>query len=146
MNILILEDRGSVSFFMVEALKQRGHNVFSANTTNEATEFWNEQEIDCLIVDLNMSPEGLSKEQAEKTRGGLLTGWVWLQETVFNTRPEMRPHTIIYSEYTKELKSGVKDVDLEGISIIPKKAPTSTAEQVLEALNKISQKIKEGGK
>ena len=99
MNILFLEDRGSVSFYLKENLHNRGHVVYEASSIPEATSIWRENKIDCLIVDLNLTPEGLTEEEIELTRNGLLTGWIWLKRHIFPDHPLMKKRTIILSEY-----------------------------------------------
>ena len=91
MNILILEDRGSVSSYLEDALINEGHTIFSAFNFNDAQSYWEEKqnEIDCIIADLNMPPDGLKPEEIKNTKGGLLTGWVWLSNYVFTDNEEM---------------------------------------------------------
>jgi hypothetical protein len=138
MNILVLEDRGSVSFYMEEALRNEGHIIFSAYNVNDAQSYWEKENIDCIIVDLNMAPDGLKPEEIADTKDGLLTGWIWLSNYVFKDKPEMKRQTVIYTEYMGDLRENVSSQALEGIRLIPKRGFTSTAEQVFNHVKAIA--------
>lgn len=77
MTILFLEDRGSVALPIKALLEERGHTVLHAFNCNDAETYL--PECDCYIVDLNLSTDGLSSEEVQQTKGGKLTGWVWLK-------------------------------------------------------------------
>lgn len=144
MNILILEDRGSVSYYMVETLKQE-HIVFDAYNVNDANSYLGKEQIDCLIVDLNMSPDGLTQEEVVKTQGGILTGWIWLSNYVYKDRSDMKQKTIIYTEYMYALREAINkgvinEDELKGIYLVSKKGSASPAEKLLECLREISEK------
>lgn len=147
MNILFLEDRGSVSFPLVDELRGQRHEVFDAGSVRDARSYWEDKKIDCLIVDLNMDPAGLTDEQANQTHGGLLTGWIWLRDYVFNVRQDMRQRTIIYTDYMEQLRANVPPSDLAGLRLVSKRGlhhvedggpPLSPTEQVLSHVEGIS--------
>ena len=154
MKILTLEDRGSVSFYMSEALSELGHIVMEADTIGEAEEMWNAGEIDCLIVDLNMSPSGLKPEEQALTEGGVLSGWIWLKFYVYKTcktlrhisSVEMKRRTIIYSEYLDQLRMKVPSKELRGIILIPKRGGEGAAELIRQVRAVASMIKKEIGK
>lgn len=137
MNILLLEDRGGVSFYLEEALLAAGHKVFPAFNVNDAKSFWGRGDIECIIADLNMSPEGLTKDEIEQTKAGILTGWIWLREHVFKNNDAMRARTIIYSEYLDYLDAAVT----KGICLIPKRGSTNPTTELLKHVKTISQKL-----
>jgi len=150
MNILILEDRGSVSYYMQEALELRGYSVMSAGTIWEAQRYWdqrNERPVHCIIIDLNMSAEGLSAEELACTGEGILTGWIWLKERVYRDNPDMKHQTIIYSEYLEDLQRHLADHASEWDTIckVPKRGTTGTGVDVLRCVERIAKSL-EGGK
>jgi hypothetical protein len=148
MKILMLEDRGSVSYYMEKALKKNGHAVFSTSTISEAQDFLeDEDQIDCIIVDLNMSPEGLEGNEIEKTDYGLLTGWVWLTERIFKNKKYegIKGSTIIYSDYVDFLKLNVQEDLLKGIHLIPKSGNLIGANEVLDCVKEISDRLGKKG-
>lgn len=138
MNILVLEDRGSVSRYMEEALKNEGHNVFSAGNVSDAISLSKTGKFDCLIIDLNMPSDGLTEEEKTQTEQGLLTGWVFLKNYVFKVDHRMRERTIVYTDYLERFRESVPHTDLEGVRFIPKKGSPSPAEQLMKSVNLIS--------
>lgn len=138
MNVLILEDRGSVAENLKNSLELEGCKVFNAPNVWAATEIWDENRIDCIILDLNMSPEGMTEEQIEETELGLLTGWIWLRDHVLKSHPDMKERTIIYSEYTHFLED-LKRADkmLQKITAIAKREEDG-ARKLLARVNEIS--------
>jgi len=138
MKILVLEDRGSVISQVAATLRDRDHLVSDVLSINDAKEEWDnhKNEIDCLIVDLNMRNDGLTEEEASMTKGGLLTGWVWLKNYVYKDRPDLKTRTIIYTEYLDELRAKVSEAELDGIRCVKKGA--DSAEMVLSYLREIS--------
>lgn len=144
MNVLLLEDRGSVSFYLTEALTEEGHVVLDAMGINDAQSYWGAEKVDCLIVDLNMSPDGLKSEEIQQTKDGLLTGWVWLRNYVFVEKPQMKERTIILSEYIKALLANVPPEELKGIRLVPKKGSSSPAEHLLDHVKAIARMVERG--
>lgn len=138
MKILIVEDRGSVAIQMKHVLEQRGHEVLKAVSINDAQSFWEAGSIDCLIVDLNMSPVGLEPAEIKETKSGLLTGWVWLKQRVYSDNPAMKQCTIIYTEYLDSLEEHVPESEWAVIERIRKKGSTSPGELVLNAVARIA--------
>ncbi len=137
MNILVLEDRGSVSHYMEKALQEPGHKILSSFNVNDARSNWELGKIDCLIVDLNMAPNGLNPEEVKDTHDGLLTGWIWLREYVYKNNPEMRKRTIIYTDYMDALVDNVSEEQLDGIHLVPKRGSTRPAKQILKRVEEI---------
>ena len=139
MNVLVLEDRGSVGYYLKEALTEEGHSVYFALTVSDAISHLDEERIDCIVIDLNMSPEGLNDEEVGATLSGLLTGWIWLRNHVYAGRnADMRERTIIYTEYMDQLRYHVPEEELRGIHLIPKRGFSSTAEQLLNTVRQIA--------
>jgi len=141
MNVLLLEDRGAASYYVVEWLKKEGHTVFDEFNVNDAQSRWekrNEVPIHCIILDLNLPTDGLRGEQREKSAGGLLSGWVWLHDVVLTEAPEMRQRTIIYSDYISTLKERVSEEEFKEITLIPKRRRSSSAREVAARIREIA--------
>ena len=140
MDVLIVEDRGSVALLMVEHLKKRGYSVYAAYSTLEAEDILNnpDEEVGCLVVDLNMPANQLTADQRKRTAGAVLTGWVWLKERVLNSKPpEFLQRVIIHSEYMERLESTVPRTEWEGIRRVPRRGSTLQVEKLLQEVAKI---------
>ena len=148
MRILFLEDRGSVSEPITGKLKQDGYDVISAYDINDAQSVWEnrgKRPIDCLIIDLNMPADGLSDHEKEDTKGGLLTGWIWLREHVFKDDADMKAKTVIFSEYLNVFRMHVPESEYEGVVTIPKSAAYSPVEKLLKCVRSICARTKDEG-
>lgn len=144
MNILVLENRGSVSYYMVEALRAQ-HEVFDAQSITDAQSYLESERIDCFIIDLNMDPYGLEDDEIAETRDGLLTGWIWLREYVYKENPSLKSQTIIYTEYLPDLKANVPFEELKGIFLVPKRGTTGVARQVRNTVDTIARRLRQKG-
>jgi hypothetical protein len=141
MNILLLEDRGDVSYYLKQALEDSGHTVFDAFSPRDATPFWENRDtvpIHCIILDLNLPPDGLSDEEKRSSRGGLISGWLWLKNYVLNESPEIISRTIVYSDYLNEVEAVVPAAEYKAIVRIPKKGRSSPAEEVMRHVRRIA--------
>lgn len=142
MKILFLENRGSVSHYMEMLLEKEGHTVLSALDVSDAIGHWQENEdIECLIVDLNVPPRGLNEAQQKDSKSGLLAGWIWLRDYVLKEKPEMYEQIIIYTDYLDELKAFTSEDELKGIYLVRKRPGSSPAEEVLAHVKVISRHI-----
>lgn len=138
MNILVLEDRPRVSYDLREVLQDYGHNLLVAYTVGEAQEHWETGKVDIILADLNMASVGLSDSEMLETRGGVLTGWIWLSHYVFAERPEMRCRTVIYSAYPEDLRRHVPPYERQGVRIVEKLSGVNTLQAVVDAIEAIS--------
>lgn len=141
MKILLLEDQGTVSYYLQEALEKKGHDVLHALTINDALSYWEEENIDCLIVDLNMISYGLKPKEIKQTLDGVLTGWIWLHNYIFIKNPSMRYQTIIYTEFISEFKENVSEKEREGIYVIPKRGAKEPVKQLMQFVEAIAKKV-----
>jgi hypothetical protein len=140
MHILILEDRGDSVKYLIEYLRKNGHEVSDAVTINQAKHYWSkrkEKPIDCIILDLNMSSSSLSDKLKKDTVGGLLSGWVWVKDSVLSEEPFFRNRIIIYSDYVEDFESHVPANERKGIEILQK----SKSPSLPTLLNRFLQKI-----
>ncbi len=143
MTILLLEDRGSVSFGLQRLLEEDSHIIFNAFNINDAISYWEDAAIECLIVDLNISPDGLKLGEIEETLGGLLTGWIWLREYVYTKKEEFKSRTIIYSNYLSDLEGNVHEDELKGLHLIPKSGIGSNVSDLLQKVKIINTQIRD---
>lgn len=141
MNILVLEDSGAVSVYLTRALRDAGHQVLYAQDIHDAQHYWesrNEMPIDAMIIDINMQSNGLSEQQRKESCGGLLTGWLWLRDSVLITNPELRQRVIVYSDYLSDFVDHVSEDQYAGIFLISKKESPSGARGVLKRIHQIA--------
>jgi len=109
--ILYLEDEafmrssttGHLSDDLKKTLKDQEYVVEDFRRIDQAEECFedNKENIICVITDLNMSDEWLDGYEGD-TEGGMISGWVWLQECVYREAPNMP--TVIYSAYISFLE------------------------------------------
>ena len=107
MNILWLEDRGSSVDALKKTISQRGFTIYKALDVLNAIAYWTQdrENINVIIIDLNVNSEGLKSEEIDLTRGGVLSGWIWLTKHVINDIDNNNiPTIIIYSNYIDELE------------------------------------------
>ena len=106
--ILYLEDEAHLRRHTTELLVEQGYDVEDFRRIDQVKEFFieNHDEIVCVITDLNMSDEWLGEFQ-NLSDGGMLSGWVWLQNFVYPLKPNML--TVIYSGYIPYLKEWLQD-------------------------------------
>jgi hypothetical protein len=123
---------------MKENLLEKGHTLFDSFSIMDAQSYWEDEQIDCLLVDLNLSPEGLTDDEIEKTENGLLTGWIWLKEYVLKKNPGMKNKIIIYSDYLPQLAAKVNEEELRGIARIPKRGSESPVQAILDGVDRIA--------
>ncbi len=143
MNVLLVEDRGTVAYPLVEALEERGHTVFLAPNITRAKYYCEKKKVDCIIVDLNMDPEGLSRAEMNETKGGVLTGWVWLKTCVLAERPFMTEQTIILTAYERELRAEVDPAELGRIPILSKRPLLQTpVAKIVEHVETIGKRLR----
>lgn len=113
-KILILEDNLYTAEDMIEeiryALKKGNVNdvdvvaLNSIDEINEKLQKINVSELLCLIADLNMNPAGLTEEEKRKTKGAVLTGWVWINCHIRNRSELTDLKVIFYSAFINRLK------------------------------------------
>jgi two-component SAPR family response regulator len=120
MKILIVDDRGSAAIGLKDYLVNIGHQVVSTASILHAMTI-DIYKVDLLIVDLNMSPLGLSSDEEKKSFDGMFTGWIWLSNYVYNERKSMRNRTIIFSDYVQDLVHRFPDEKFEGIKFLSKR-------------------------
>jgi len=145
MNILLLEDNGTIFSFLEEELRKLGHKVELATGIARAIDLMSDKfdnEFDCLIMDLNINPIGLDDEDLEKSEYYGIWGWIWLKKFVFPNDEQWKKKTIIYSQYTQILYSTVDKKDYKGIYIIEKNNAIDNGNNLVEDFNLICTYLK----
>ena len=140
MRILYLEDSGDDTNKILDLLVSHGYQVDTAYSIYEARDFISKNTYDCLIIDINLSPDGLTIEQKKNIKGGVLTGWVWFQDEIMKKNNPLSEKAIIFSDYTEKLKSLVPPETLINVGIIRKQGSTSRAEVLLEKIEELVRK------
>jgi len=145
MNILLLEDNGTVFSFLEEELRKLGHTIVLAPKISRAIDLMSvefDNKFDCLIVDLNINPSGLDDEDLKKSEYERIWGWIWLKKFVFPNDEQWKEKTIIYSQYTQILYSIVDKKDYKGINIIEKNNAIDNGNNLVEDFNLICTYLK----
>jgi CheY-like chemotaxis protein len=122
MKVQIVEDSGSVVFPLTELLEQEGHLVVSTTNVVGASSLLRDHAPNCLIVDSNMEPRGLKPEEICETRGGLLTGWLWLTNYVFPQDEAMKKRTVILTAYEQAFCEMVPEEERGGVKVVSKRS------------------------
>jgi CheY-like chemotaxis protein len=131
-KILIIEDNLVELQTNTDELLSNGYNAMKASNTAKAEDIITKENeknepFDCIIIDLNMTNEYLSKELKIKTHGGSLTGWVWLYDNRLIIKDTK---VIIYSEFVNELEDNIKRADEEEREYFNKATLISKADAV----------------
>jgi len=100
MKILILDDKHYTLHNIAELLEEDGYEVIMCASVFSANEQYkiHGDTIKCIIADLNLPCTGLTKDEIAETKGGMLTGWIWLKNYVFND-VDSNMSFIILSDY-----------------------------------------------
>jgi len=144
MNVLVLEDRGATAYYVTSLLEENGHTAFDAYNPADAQSYWEnraEVPVHCIILDLQMPMDGLTKDQKAEAEGGTLAGWIWCRDNVLSLVPEMRQRTIIYSDFVPVLVAKKPEEEFRGIKVISKRQRTSAADKLVAGLREISRMV-----
>ncbi|MDR1002584.1 MAG: hypothetical protein LBL82_04870 [Oscillospiraceae bacterium] len=105
MNILLFEDRTNSARIGEKILESEGHYVKHCRTCGDIIDAMDAGEkYDRYILDLNVSALGLKDTEAQKTEGGLLTGWVILIHRIYPKDENALEKAIIFSDYANDLR------------------------------------------
>jgi len=139
-KVLILEDN-LVELQEIACELEKSYEVFKASSTAKADALLC-NELDCIIIDLNITNKYLSNELRGKTHGGSLTGWVWLYNIArFNLSTNCK--IVIYSEFIDELDTEIENADEDAkeyfrkIRTVSKTQAVNGSECLLEFVNSI---------
>jgi len=110
-RILLFDDRPQVRIPLEDSFKSNGMEVFSCKSIYEANDVWEEHkdELDAIVFDMMIPSSGIDEPLRPKTKGGLLSGWIWLWD-ILNPKNE-KPHPasdkciIIFSAYLKDFEA-----------------------------------------
>ncbi len=103
MKILHLEDISEVTYIFEDVFPDMGLDYEKATSIYEINELLSNSTYDCIILDLNLPTDGLSKELKEKSRDGKITGWIWLKHIGISRFGVKLESVIIYSDYIHDL-------------------------------------------
>lgn len=148
MKILVVEDRGTFLYPLIEKLESLGHEVLRAFNISQARAVWNggNSHIDCLIVDLNVSADAdaIKVIDAKNRNSGnkqwhALAGWIWLEQEKLVGKPPAQGATkiIVISGYLDVWQAlGCNESDYPGVKFIRK--ATGTAQNVRDCIKAIA--------
>lgn len=134
MNILLVEDRGGVFINMIPMLEECGHKVLHAQELYSANAILREATIDCLILDLNVPPDGLDGELLDEALSCGLAGWVWFKDVFLKALPQMKERTLFYTDYRDLLERAATATQLAGITVLTKKSGQSEVKSYVAGL------------
>ena len=110
-NIYAAEDtKTDISLYLRNKLINYNENTIQiATSIYEAEKFLqelqSEDELICVITDLNMKPAGLTEEQIRMTRGAILTGWIWCYYNIILVDKYKNTNIIFYSAFIDILRN-----------------------------------------
>lgn len=121
-KILLVEDNGDSSYDLKSELMNCGYEIKQADSYLSACGMWKRYEgkFDCIILDLNISPEGLSEEQCSSFFP--ISSLPFLLEIGWNNSLDEKIKVVIYSGYVNEFKEicEKKNLPYSGMAIFEK--------------------------
>lgn len=99
------------------------NDIYEANDKIEEN-----QDIICIISDLNMNPDGLDIQKYIETEATYITGWIWVKCNVLNNTTLENIPIIFYSAFIDDFKksSAFDEVrDINSIQLISKEEENS---------------------
>lgn len=103
-KLLLIEDNGDLSYDIKSELMECGYEIKQADSYLSALGMWKRYEgkFDCILLDLNINPEGLSPE--ENSSYFPLIGLPFMLKIGWNKDFDKNIKVVIYSGYINELK------------------------------------------
>jgi CheY-like chemotaxis protein len=140
-RILLIEDDGALAKDLLEDIKSK-YEVKSAYSYASAIGFWNKYkgEFNCIILDLNINPEGLAPEITAKyfpVQGIAILEYICESKSLEKAK-QIWSKTIIYSGYIDTLKEKRRNFKhFDSLKLIPKTGPSiykvlDSVEQILQ--------------
>ena len=150
-RILLIEDEGSISKKISEKLRNKRYIVKCAYSYASAIGLWeeaeeNNEEFDCIILDLNINPNGLTDEDVDKyfpIHGiQVLNEICNKKDTEGNEKyskelkKDIWNKTIVYSAYIYRLKEMQSDFEYFSLLELVSKQQNTSISDLLEIVNK----------
>lgn len=130
-RILLVEDNGDTSYDIKSQLESFGYEIKQADSYLSALGMWRKYsgEFGCIILDLNISPEGLDDEDVSSYFP--ISSLPFLLEIGWGNTPTNAIKVVVYSGYVNDFKEicETKGISYSGIVIIEKKG-TSLSELI----------------
>lgn len=124
-KILLIEDDGALARDLIKDLTDRKYEVKHANNYRAVFDRWieNKGKFDCIILDLNIKPDGMDEENYSKYFP--IHGILILDEICKELSPDesikIWEKTIIYSAYIENLRNKKRDFTYFNLlNLIPK--------------------------
>ena len=151
-KILLIEDDGAITRDLIKEFKSHGHEVKFAYSYVSAIDRWKDYKggFDCIILDLNISPDGVDDENFNKYFP--IIGILFLNNICEGKAPEEMEQiwrkTIVYSGYVDKLREKKNDFPYYNLlTLLPKKGTNffELLTKVNEIVNSIDHTPKGGG-
>ena len=121
-RILLIEDSGDVSYDIKNDLKNYKYEIKFADSYLSAIGMWRRYngQFECIILDLNINPEGLTPEKISKFYPTI--GLSFLIDIKWDENLAKKIKLIIYSAYITEfkVKCSQNNIDYSGIVLVEK--------------------------
>ena len=103
-RVLLIEDNGDLSYDIKNELVECGYEIKQADSYLSALGMWERYEgkFDCILLDLNINPEGLSPEK--NSLYFPLIGLPFMLKIGWNNDFDKKIKVIVYSGYISEFK------------------------------------------
>ena len=113
-KVLILEDDILIGMNIEESLVRIANecrviveltdSIYAADEKLASMQKGND-DLRCVTVDLNLNPSGLSSTQKKRSNLAILTGWVWVKDSILDNDYWDNVHIIIFSGFINEVVS-----------------------------------------
>lgn len=140
MRVLFLDDDVGTRQYFSGLLIDRNYEVEQFGRIDQAKEYFfsHYNEIDCLLIDLNMSDEWLGEYQVE-AEGGRLSGWIFIKRFIYPIR--RRIPTVIYSgfeDYFEKIRYEATDNAIELLA--KRKFSDGRIDSIVNAIERVVKK------
>lgn len=140
MNILIVEDDGSISGKLKSILEQHGHSAkIETNLLNAETAMNSEATYDILFLDLDLPIEDLPSDYWEDAKKSA-AGWIFYNIIMSSTKrgQALMTRTVFFTAYAKQFETFCTQDQYRKLNVLPKNTTDiiSAAIQHIERLGR----------
>jgi hypothetical protein len=113
-SILLLDDRLQVRTNLADRFEPLDFTVHPCKDIYEANDIWEKygNKLDAIVLDMMMPSSGIKREHRKPTEGGLLSGWIWLWNSLNpdgqDPHPAANKCIIIYSGYLEDFNDYIE--------------------------------------
>jgi hypothetical protein len=146
-KVLLFDDCSQVRVSLEEIIISNKMEVIPCRTIYEANDAWEDnKDIDAIVLDMMIPSSGLDDDLRLLTKGGLLSGWIWLWR-ILNPdnvvpHPALGKCIVIYSGYLDDFSDYIESVEpsskekefVKHVKLIPKGFTDENEKKVIEFL------------